>query len=255
MKYYLELTVRHEDPLTHYTSEDFIDLPNPWVDVDPSQMTDEWAENRLMSGYWADFDPSTPAPRKWWETDSERDENNEYYTLLVYPVKGNAEDTDQIDWDTIVAGASMDAWDIWERKKEKGTMKLIDAMRKARALGYQTIIPMLSTSGVVETMYDYIVDFVNSKFLLDRGVEDSIYVLRQMDADGVDTGDWHIIGECFERPAPEVQRPVFLIADASNNTICFSPKAPEYEDLENYPDSEVDVMRELLNLDTSNWQK
>lgn len=255
MKYYLELTVDHKDPLTHYTSEDFIDLPNPWVDVDPAQMTDEWAENRLMSGYWADFDPATPAPRKWWETESERDENNEYYTLLVYPVKGNAEDPDKIDWDTIVAGASMDAWDIWERKKETGTMKLIDAMRKARALGYQTIIPMLSTSGIVETMYDYIVDFVNSKFLLDRGVEDSIYVLRQMDADGVDTGDWHIIGECFERPAPEVQRPVFLIADASNDTICFSPDPPEYEDLENYPDYEIDVMRELLNLDTSNWQE
>lgn len=102
-----------------HSYEDFIDLPSHWVDVDPAQMTDEWAENRLMSGYWADFDPSTPAPRRWYETDNERDENNEYYTLLVYPVKGNAEDPDQIDWDTIVAGASMNAWDIWERKKEK----------------------------------------------------------------------------------------------------------------------------------------
>lgn len=118
MKYYLELTVRHKDPMTYYTSEDFIDLSCPWVDVEPSQMTDEWAENRLMSGYWAAFDPATPAPRMWWETDSGKSENNEYYTLLVYPVDGEAEDADRIDWDTIVAGASMDAWDIWEAKKE-----------------------------------------------------------------------------------------------------------------------------------------
>lgn len=116
MKYYLELTVRHEDPLTHYTSEDFIDLPNPWVDVDPAQMTDEWAKDRLIDEYWAHFDPSTPAPRRWYETDNGRDENNEYYTLLVYPVKGNSEDPDKIDWDTIVAGASMDAWDIWQER-------------------------------------------------------------------------------------------------------------------------------------------
>ena len=68
-------------------------------------------------------------------------------------------------------------------------------------------------------------------------------------------GDWHIIGECFERPAPDVQHPVFLIADTSNDTICFSPEPPEYEDLENYPDYEIDVMRELLALDTSNWQE
>lgn len=250
MKYYLDCVVCTNHPLVQHKGAEFIHLDSPYVDVDPAQMTDEWAETRLISAYWESFDATTLATSHYW------DENNKCYTLLVYPVKGDTEDPDQIDWNTVVAGASMNAWDIWEQKKEKGgTMKLIDAMRKARALGYQTIIPMLSTSGIVETMYDYIVDFVNSKFLLDRGVEDSIYVLRQMDADGVDTGDWHIIGECFERPAPEVQRPVFLIADASNDTICFSPDPPEYEDLENYPDYEIDVMRELLALDTSNWQK
>lgn len=116
MKYYIECTVLTKNPLMRHSYEDFIDLPSPWVDVDPTQMTDEWAENRLMSGYWAAFDPATPAPRRWYETDNGRDENNEYYTLLVYPVKGNAEDPNQIDWDTIVAGASMDAWDIWQAR-------------------------------------------------------------------------------------------------------------------------------------------
>lgn len=250
MKYYLDFFVLTNHPLVKHKGAEFIHIDSPYVETSPpSQMNDEWAENRLISAYWASFDATTLATSHYW------DENNKCYTLLVYPVKGDTEDPDQIDWNTVVAGASMNAWDIWERKKEKGMMKLIDAMRKARTLGYQTIIPMLSTSGVVDTMYDYIVDFVNSKFLLARGVEDSIYVLRQMDADGVDTGDWHIIGECFERPAPDVQRPVFLIANASNSTICFSPEPPEYEDLGNYPDYEIDVMRELLNLDTSNWQE
>lgn len=251
MKYYLDFFVLTNHPLVKHKGAEFIHIDSPYVEMStPSQMNDEWAENRLISAYWESFNAETLATSHYW------DENNKCYTLFVYPVKGDAEDPDQIDWNTVVAGASMNAWDIWEQKKEKGgAMKLIDAMRKARALGYQTIIPMLSTSGVVDTMYDYIVDFVNSKFLLARGVEDSIYVLRQMDADGVDTGDWHIIGECFERPAPDVQRPVFLIANASNSTICFSPEPPEYEDLENYPDYEIDVIRELLNLDTSNWQE
>lgn len=120
MKYYVECTVSKKDPLTGRTIETDVDLSLPYlVDVEPSQMNDEWAKARIISEYWTDFDPATPAPRRWYETDNGRDENNEYYTLLVYPVKGDAEDTDQIDWDTIVAGASMDAWDIWERKKEK----------------------------------------------------------------------------------------------------------------------------------------
>ena len=194
MKYYLDCVVCTNHPLVQHKGAEFIYLDSPYVDVDPAQMNDEWAENRLISAYWASFDVETLATSHYW------DENNKCYTLLVYPVKGEAEDPNQIDWNTVVAGASMNAWDIWEQKKEKGTMKLIDAMRKARALGYQTIIPMLSTSGVVETMYDYIVDFVNSKFLLDRGVEDSIYVLRQMDADGVETG-------ISSASAPSVQPP------------------------------------------------
>ena len=117
MKYYIELTVRREDPLTHYTNEDFIILNCPWVDIEPALMSDEWAKARLISEYWQDFDPATPAPRRWYETSSERDENNESYTLLVYPVEGDEENADRIDWDTIVAGASMSAWDIWEEKK------------------------------------------------------------------------------------------------------------------------------------------
>ena len=124
MKYYIEITVRREDPLTHYTSEDFINLSCPWVDIDPALMTDEWAKARLISEYWQDFDPATPAPRMWWETDSGKSENNESYTLLVYPVDSGEEDTDRIDWDTIVAGASMDAWDIWEAKKKAPTNKI-----------------------------------------------------------------------------------------------------------------------------------
>ena len=82
-------------------------------------MSYEWAKSRLISEYWAAFDPETPAPRMWWETDSGKSENNESYTLLVYPVEGDEEDTDRIDWDTIVTGASMDAWDIWEEKKHE----------------------------------------------------------------------------------------------------------------------------------------
>mgnify|MGYP006991758965 CR=1 FL=1 len=121
MKYYIELTVRHKDPMTHYISEDFIDLSCPWVDIEPALMSNERMKNLqakelLCDEYWAHFDPSTPAPRRWYEGDSERDENNESYTLLVYPVDGNEEDTDRIDWDTIVAGASMDAWDIWQER-------------------------------------------------------------------------------------------------------------------------------------------
>ena len=118
MKYYIEYTVRREDPLTHYINEDFIILNCPWVDIEPALMSDEWAKARLISEYWQDFDPTTPAPRRWYETSSERDENNESYTLLVYPVEGDEETADRIDWDTIVAGASMSAWDIWEAKKE-----------------------------------------------------------------------------------------------------------------------------------------
>lgn len=114
MKYYLELTVRREDPLTHYISEDFIDLGYPWVNIDPALMSDEWAKDRLISEYWRDFDPATPAPRMWWETDSE-DENNESYTLLVYM----ATDDGEPDFDNMVAGASMSAWDIWEEKKHE----------------------------------------------------------------------------------------------------------------------------------------
>lgn len=49
----------------------------------------------------------------WWETDSERDENNDYYTLIVY----TATDDGEPDFDNMVAGASMSAWDIWEEKK------------------------------------------------------------------------------------------------------------------------------------------
>jgi hypothetical protein len=113
MKYYIELTVRHEDPLTHYTSEDFIDLNYPWVDVESSQMNDEWAKARLISEYWEDFDPATPAPRMWWETDSRKDENNDYYTLVVY----TATDDGEPDFDNMVAGASMDTCDIWEEKE------------------------------------------------------------------------------------------------------------------------------------------
>lgn len=119
MKYYIELTVRCEDHLTRHISEDFIDLSCPWVDIAPALMSDEWAKARLISEYWQIFDPETPAPRMWWETGSGKSENNESYTLLVYHVEGNEEDTDRIDWDTIVAGASMDAWDIWEEKKHE----------------------------------------------------------------------------------------------------------------------------------------
>ena len=96
MKYYIELTVRREDPMTHYTSEDFIDLSCPWVDIDPALVSYEWAKSRLISEYWQDFDPETPAPRMWWETDSGKSENNESYTLLVYPVEGDEEDTERI---------------------------------------------------------------------------------------------------------------------------------------------------------------
>lgn len=113
MKYYIEYTVRREDPLTHCVSEDFIDLGYPWVNIDPALMSDEWAKARLISEYWQDFDPETPAPRMWWETDSERDENNESYTLLVYMTTDDGEP----DFDNMVAGASMSAWDIWEEKK------------------------------------------------------------------------------------------------------------------------------------------
>lgn len=119
MKYYIDLTVRCEDHLTRHISEDFIGLSCPWVDIDPAQMSDEWAKSRLINEYWAAFGPEAPPPRMWWETDSGKNENNEYYTLLVYPVEGDEEDTDRIDWDTIVAGASMDAWDIWEEKKHE----------------------------------------------------------------------------------------------------------------------------------------
>lgn len=115
MKYYLELTVRCEDHLTRHISEDFIDLSCPWVDIDPALMSDDWAKDRLISEYWLDFDPTTPAPRMWWETDSERDENNESYTLLVYM----ATDDGEPDFDNMVAGASMSAWDIWEEKKRE----------------------------------------------------------------------------------------------------------------------------------------
>lgn len=114
MKYYIELTVSREDPLTHYISEDFIELSCHWVDIDPALMSDEWAKARIISEYWQDFDPETPAPRMWWETDSERNENNESYTLLVYM----ATDDGKPDFDNMVAGASMSAWDIWEAKKE-----------------------------------------------------------------------------------------------------------------------------------------
>lgn len=64
-----------------------------------------------------DFSPASPLF-------SSKSENNESYTLLVYPVDGGEEDTDRIDWDTIVAGASMDAWDIWESKKKAPTNKI-----------------------------------------------------------------------------------------------------------------------------------
>ena len=40
MKYYIELTVSREDPLTHYISEDFIELSCHWVDIDPALMSD-----------------------------------------------------------------------------------------------------------------------------------------------------------------------------------------------------------------------
>ena len=113
MKYYLELTVRHEDPMTHYISEDFIDLSYPWVDINPALMSDEWSKARLISEYWRNFDPATPAPRMWWETDSERDENNDYYTSIVY----TANDDGAPDFDNIVAAAPTSAWDIWEEKK------------------------------------------------------------------------------------------------------------------------------------------
>lgn len=114
MKYYIECTVDKKDPLTGRTIETDVDLSLPYlVDVEPSQMNDEWAKARLISEYWTDFDPATPAPRMWWETDSERNENNEYYTLLVYM----ATDDGEPDFDNMVAGASMSAWDIWEEKK------------------------------------------------------------------------------------------------------------------------------------------
>lgn len=113
MKFYVECTVSHEDPLTHYKREEFIDLSCPWVDIDPALMTDEWAQARLISEYWSDFDPATPAPRMWWETDTGKDENNDYYTLIVYTTTDDGEP----DFDSMVAGASMDAWDIWEAKR------------------------------------------------------------------------------------------------------------------------------------------
>ena len=86
MKYYIEYTVRREDPLTHCVSEDFIDLGYPWVNIDPALMSD-----------------------------SGKDENNDYYTLIVY----TATDDGEPDFDNMVAGASMDAWEIWEEKKRE----------------------------------------------------------------------------------------------------------------------------------------
>lgn len=115
MKFYIELTVRHEDPLTYYISEDFIDLSCPWVDIEPALMSDEWAKARLISEYWADFDPATPAPRRWYETDSGKDENNDYYTMIVYMATDNGEP----DFDNMVAGASMDACEMWGEKKHE----------------------------------------------------------------------------------------------------------------------------------------
>ena len=101
MKYYIECTVNKKDPLTGRTIETDVDLSLPYlVDVEPSQMN-------------ADFDPATPAPRMWWETDSGKDENNDYYTSIVY----TATDDGEPDFDNMVAGASMDACEIWEEKK------------------------------------------------------------------------------------------------------------------------------------------
>lgn len=114
MKYYIECTVDKKDPLTGRTIETDVDLSLPYlVDVEPSQMNDEWAKARLISEYLEDFDPATPAPRMWWETDSGKDENNDYYTMVIY----TATDDGEPDFDNMVAGASMDTWDIWEAKR------------------------------------------------------------------------------------------------------------------------------------------
>ena len=114
MKYYIECTVDKKDPLTGRTIETDVDLSLPYlVDVEPSQMNDEWAKARLISEYWEDFNPATPPPRRWYDADSERDENNDYYTMVIY----TATDDGDPDFDNMVAGVSMDTCDIWEEKE------------------------------------------------------------------------------------------------------------------------------------------
>lgn len=114
MKYYIECTVNKKDPLTGRTIETDVDLSLPYlVDVEPAQMNNEWAKARLISEYWQDFDPATPAPRRWYDADSERDENNDYYTMVIY----TATDDGDPDFDNMVAGVSMDTCDIWEEKE------------------------------------------------------------------------------------------------------------------------------------------
>lgn len=114
MKYYIECTVRKKDTLTGRIIENDVDLSLPYlVDVEPSQMNNEWAKARLISEYWADFDPATPPPRQWYDTDNGKDENNDYYTMVIY----TATDDGEPDFDNMVAGASMDSCDIWGEKE------------------------------------------------------------------------------------------------------------------------------------------
>ena len=143
MKYYIECTVNKKDPLTGQSNEYDVDLSlSHLVDVEPDQMNDEWAKNRLISEYWEDFSPATPPPRRWYDSDRERDENNDYYTMVIY----TATDDGEPDFDNIVAGASMDTCDIWEARKE-GMKNMTDKEYKAIKAERKAIADKIAEQG------------------------------------------------------------------------------------------------------------
>ena len=113
MKYYMQVNIT-ETSLQWQRYDTGIDESlSAWVDVDPSEVTDAWAERWFKAAYWAQVgDDATPENRP-----HEGDDEQASYCLLVYPAVPPEDDADGTGYaEDFVAGYSADEWELWEER-------------------------------------------------------------------------------------------------------------------------------------------
>lgn len=114
MKYWMEVSITETSRSNRRRYNVSIDESlSAWVDVDPSEVTDAWAERWFKAAYWAQVgDDATPENRP-----HEGDDEQTSYCLLVYPAVPPEEDVNETGYaEEFVAGYDSDEWELWEER-------------------------------------------------------------------------------------------------------------------------------------------